>query len=523
MRAVSSQEIERFRQLVMTTFGLEFADDASGHLTCVFLDRLRKSGCPNAAAYLERIADPARSRAELRQLAADLTVPETYFFRHAEQYQAFAEVALRDRVAEARRQGRLMRVLSAGCASGEEAYSLAAIVRDTLGPAAGGDVEILGIDINPIMLEKARHARYSGWSLRATGEELRKRHFRSDGREFVVQDALRRSVRFEERNLVTDEGIFAPGSFDVVFCRNVMIYFSPAAIKTMVARIARSLVPHGYLFLGPSETLRGVSDDFTLCNTDGAFYYRRAREVRNRGERASHDRQVGRPLARSSGHIARGAISNEPMWFGTIARSSVRVAIIARDLRRRPIRAPGRSDSSAQPLSPQTPHQWDLAGAMESLRHERFSEVLKTIDALPEGSNSDPDTLLLRAAALMGSGEIQEAERICSRVLTLAPPNPSAYHMLALCREKSGDGSGAADHDRIAVNLDPWFAMPRLHLGLLARRTEDYQTARRELRRARLLLLNETPDRIVLFGGGFTRDALVQCCASMLRACGGES
>jgi chemotaxis protein methyltransferase CheR len=124
---------------------------------------------------------------------------------------------------------------------------------------------------------------------------------------------------------------------------------------------------------------------------------------------------------------------------------------------------------------------------------------------------------------VLGSGQVKEAEQICFRVLTIAGPNPSAYHMLALCREKAGDGNGAAEHDRTAANLDPGFAMPRLHLGLLARKRDDHQTAQRELRRARLLLLNETPDRIVLFGGGFTRDALAQCCASMLRSCGGES
>jgi len=100
--------------------------------------------------------------------------------------------------------------------------------------------------------------------------------------------------------------------------------------------------------------------------------------------------------------------------------------------------------------------------------------------------------------------------------------NAGAHYVLALCRENSADRAGAAEHDRVAVYLDPTFAMPRLHLGLLARHAGDRDTARRELEQALLLLRSEDPSRLLLFGGGFNREALIVLCRSALRDCGGQ-
>ncbi len=133
------------------------------------------------------------------------------------------------------------------------------------------------------------------------------------------------------------------------------------------------------------------------------------------------------------------------------------------------------------------------------------------------------DALLLRAVLLTISGDPREAERVCARLFALDELNAEAHYVMALCREHARDLAGAADHDHYALYLDPTFAMPRLHLGLMASRARQPEVARRELARALALLAGEDVSRLLLLGGGFRREALAALCASELRACGGEA
>src|SRR5882672_857451 len=141
---------------------------------------------------------------ELRALATHLTTSETYFFRCPDHFRVLREVALPSRI-RARNSRRQLRLLSAGCASGEEAYSLAMLLREHFPEVEGWDLTIMGIDINPTMLAKARAARYSPWSLRETSEEMRNRCFRKEGADFLLDENFRRIVSFEERNLAEEK------------------------------------------------------------------------------------------------------------------------------------------------------------------------------------------------------------------------------------------------------------------------------------------------------------------------------
>ena len=165
---------------------------------------------------------------------------------------------------------------------------------------------------------------------------------------------------------------------------------------------------------------------------------------------------------------------------------------------------------------------WDPAPALDLLRHERFAEALSHVQARPPDPVGDPDVLLLEAMLLTHNGQLADAEITCRKLLAIDELNAGAHYVLALCREHSGDGAAAAEHDRVAAYLDPGFAMPRLHLGLMARRGGDREVARRELTQALFLLEREDAARLLLFGGGFNRDALVALCDLALRDCGGR-
>jgi chemotaxis protein methyltransferase CheR len=148
---------------------------------------------------------------------------------------------------------------------------------------------------------------------------------------------------------------------------------------------------------------------------------------------------------------------------------------------------------------------------------------LRQLGALPTDLESDPDALLLRAVLLVNTGEVAKAGEVCQRLLAVDELDAGAHYLMAVCREHSGDCLAAAEHDQQAIYLDPEFAMPRMHLGLLAKRLGDLSTARRELTEAVGRLAREDSSHILLFGGGFSREALIQYCHSQLRNCGGES
>jgi len=487
-------DIERFRRLVAARLGLHFDDARTDQLADVLARRLA-SVKRGAASYLSALEGPAAD--EWRTLAGLVTVPETYFLRGADQFRALAEtvVAARTRDAAVHR----MRVLSAGCASGEEPYSIAMVLRDRP-ELAGWDVSVVVVHASQPALKGPREARYGEWSLREPPADVRRRWFVHDGANLRVRDELRRDVVFEERNLAEDDAAFwRPGVFDVVFCRNVLMYFTPEAARAAVARLAFSLAPGGFLFLGHAETLRGLSEGFTLCHTQEAFYYRR------------RDGAIpAQPHAPAPPPPAAPELPLDASWVDAIQRASARIERLAGA--GSPAGTPAAGRASPAPRPPADP-----AVLTKLLREERFRDALDLLH--DRGDGGSRESRLLHAVLLVNGGAPAQAQAVCERILADGDLDAGAHYVLALCREHAGDRAGAQEHDRVAAHLDPAFSMPRLHLGLLARRAGDDARARPELERALELLSREDASRILLFGGGFGREALAGLCRAELRAC----
>jgi chemotaxis protein methyltransferase CheR len=482
-------QAQRFRSIVARHMGLALEGVTTTALAEVLRRRAAAHGVP-WATYLDRLA--ARpSGDEVGALARELTVGETYFYRHREQFLAFAEVALPERLRAQETQRRLS-FLSVGCASGEEAYTLAMVVRGVVTDPSW-QVSIIGIDINGAMVQKAEHARYSAWALRAIPHGLRQRWFSSDGQTLVLDEAIRRSVRFLERNLVDDDPQFwRPATFDAIFCRNVIMYLTPEAGRALVDRMVGSLAPGGYLFLGHAESLRGHRDDLDLWQTHDTFYYQRA------------------PFNADGAGVSKRQPGGPDDWWAAIGAASGRVRALVADDRPRP------PPSSTVVTKPDA--DWDRA--LDLLSRECFSEALAVVDALPGSVRNQPDGQVLRTVLLIQCGRIDPAEEECQRMLERNGLDAGAHYLLGLCHEGRGDQRGALRHNQMAAYLDPVFAMPRLRLGVLARRRGETEEARRELRRALALLSREDPHRLFLLAGGFSRGALIALCRAELAACG---
>jgi chemotaxis protein methyltransferase CheR len=505
--------------------GLHFDVDKLSLLGEILGRRAEANG-HTPTSYIRAIEARGEADGEIGTLAEALTVTETYFFRNAEQFRALVEVVIPSRT-PTQPPGSPLRILSAGCASGEEAYSLAMLARDRP-ELAGVRVSVIGVDVNPSALERAAKARYSSWALRETSPEAQARFFHNDGREFLLDGEVRASVTFQRRNLIEDDPAFwRPGSFDVVFCRNVLMYFAPDTAQAVVTRFSRSLVPGGFLFLGYAETMRGLSQDFHLRHTHGTFYYQKRDSTNARGYEifdqgfAALPRDLPPPSRYDSSSSNHGLVRDglDQSWIESIRHSSERVESLTSRAQSDASRA-ARLDVTKRARERPS---FDLSRVVDLMRQERFGEAGAVLAELPPESTHDADVLLLRAVLLTHGGDLAAAETLCREVLMLDEMSAGAHYLTALCREDARDRVGAADHDRVAVYLDPSFAMPRLHLGLLARRGGDFGAARRELVEALALLQREDTSRLLLFGGGFGREGLIALCRAELRSCGAAS
>lgn len=507
MKAPIDARRGRLAEAVISRLGLSLHRHNAVEVEAALQRGLKRTGCASLDAYAKRLADRDFAARELPEIAQELTAAETYFFRHREQFLALGQAALPERL-RARQAARRLNVLSAGCATGEEIYSIAAVLAD-FPELQDWDVQLCGIDVNPRLLDHARAARYSDWSLRDMPEQQRRRYFSMEGKTYALDPALARTVRFEPRNLLEDDPEFwQPECFDLVFCRNVMIYFSGEATRLLVERLARCLVPGGFLFIGASETLRGLSQAFHLRHSQGAFYYQRRLSQEQLDPASSlSDIVSALPSASSSCESAKRS-----QWAATIASSSERIAAIASRLQRGSSRAAPKAAASSQRARP--------GDVRHLVREERFADALRAIDALPGETGGTADNLLLKAVVLVHRDELAGAEELCQQLIERGELAPAAHYLLALCQERRGEVLSAAEHDEISICLDPGFAMPHLHLGLLALRLRDLATARRQLCEALELLAHEDPARILLFGAGLDRAALQRLCATQLARCG---
>ncbi|MBS0631942.1 MAG: methyltransferase domain-containing protein [Verrucomicrobia bacterium] len=498
--------LAEFRALVADRLGLWFEEHRWDFLTGVLRERSTAHG-RDLLSYLQGLASPG-SRDEWQTLACLLTINETYFMRGGDHLGAFVSTVLPARLS-APPAGRPLRFLSAGCSSGEEAYSLAIALREHQLVPAHRSVQIIGVDINRAVLAKARSGRYSAWSLRETPPEIRAKYFHADKSDFVLDDSILGMVTFFERNLSEpNDDLWQPGSFDAVFCRNMLMYLVPEVAADIVARIQRALAPGGFLFLGHAETLRGISQGFHLRRNHGAFYYQLRGEDEAAPAAFPFEERRSEPIAPAPVlPTPEGGPAASTAWMEEIDRASQRIARLSTQTGpSAPVTAPAaRSNPGAH-----------FDRALDLHRQERFTEALAHLAEQPAGSAPDAELLVLQAMLLVNSGRLDEAEALCRPLLSTDDLNAGVRYVIALCREHAGDLANALEHDEAAAYLDPSFAMPRFHLGLVCKRLGRVLDARGHFEAALALLVKEDPVRLLLFGGGFSRETLVQACRGEL-------
>lgn len=420
---------EQFGQLagrLERASGLAFDTSRREALAAAVAERMAVVADESVENYLARLCGTG----EIQLLVEELTVPETQFLRNPPQMAALRDRLLPGLTATAAREGRALRIWSAGCATGEEAYSLALLARP-LALSAGVPAQIVATDISGRALAAARAGRYAERAVALMSRTDRERCFlpRETAKDpYEVRPELREAVEFRGHNLIADPPPFPAGQADLILCRNVTIYFSRDTTAKLARRFHTALRPGGFLLLGHAETLWQICEDFELARFGDAFVYQRAEAAPPAGGTPA----VGKPEPRKPRRATRPA----PGRSGEAPRPN----------RRATAAAPGREREPA--TAPAPPADEEVRRAVRAADHGRAAELATR---LAEEHPLQPEHHYLHGLALANLGRDFEAVVSLRRAVYLDPAHGLANFLLGGALERLGENRAAARCYRAAA------------------------------------------------------------------------
>jgi chemotaxis protein methyltransferase CheR len=445
-------EVARFRDLVAERVGLSFPPSRLSDIEWAVRKAVAETGLPDAGALYRVLVDHPGRHGSLDALVSALNVSETHFLRDRGQIRALEERILPEIIGR-RRPERRLRVWSAACSTGEEAYTLAILIRQQLPDLAEWDVRILATDVNGRALERARQGRYGPWSFRGVSPEVRHTWFLPDGERWRVVPRIRAMVTFEQLNLVDPPAAWSPadpGKADLILCRNVLLYFDGATARAVVGRLGGCLDDHGWLLLSQVEAALGSFEGLELDGPGGGAF-RKAPPAPPRARRAA-----GEPAPRP-----RGAAGRPPRAAAPEARSVPAP---------RPPLAPRRPPVPAE--DPAVPAAYQAAVAL--WKDHRPADALRRLQL--EGSRDQLTAPLhyLHGLILLDQGRADQALAALRRC-TFADPGFALGHLAqaSLFTRAGNRGRAMAALEqaaRLVAGLDPQarvFGGDELRVGAL--------------------------------------------------------
>lgn len=444
----------QLKELVLGQTGLTYYSDRDEDLAARLSRRMTARGISDCSSYMRLLEIEQTRGTEWDALIGEITIGETYFFRQAEHFNLLRSAILPELIE--RKQGtRQLRIWSAGCATGAEPYSISLLLHlDFREALEAWDVSILATDINVDFLAQARAGRFTEWALREIPESVRKCCFRRIERFWELAAEYRQHVRFEYHNLVSTMPY--PGSaelpFDIILCRNVMIYFSQDRIRQVARRLHDVLAPGGWLLVGHAEPNSLNFPQFEVVIASETTAYRKALPDSDRlpvpafpTDWTAPFEQLSRPTERSS-------------------------------------KAPVRSRQAEQ---------------KPTVSHPSIEIVV-----------TESDLLIEQAHALADKGDWQAAEDLCMRVIEADALHAQAHFMLGVVQYQHSSVTEAEASLRRAIYLNRSFTLAHYHLGLLLQRNGAHGQARRSFLNVIDLLTGTPEGDIVPYGDGILTQEL---------------
>lgn len=491
---ITLEEFAAFREYINQHSGIFLEDQKMDSLRVSLVARATRSGVSSLFEYLELLKS---SENEFNELMNLVTINETSFFRFPQQFEALRISVIPEIISNKGVSDRKFRVWSAGCSTGEESYSLAMTLLDSGLAAMGFTPEVMGTDVSTNALLKAKRGVYPAKSVSNLPLSVVSRYFEPTTYGHKVVELVRKIVTFQYHNLIKEPYPLAlMGNWDVIFCRNVTIYFKLESTRRVVQNLYDSLNPGGYLFVGHSETLTTISDRFEPVEVGGVFLYRKSLGRKYRVTEKLSEKSSNRRPTRLFADAVDG------------------------DARRRRV-FPGASESRISDTSAAISCEVsDLLALAESASVAGdHTAVVIHVGKVLELDSKNVRALLLLANTHADEGDLDSAYDECKRVLAIDPLFAAARYVLGMIYLRRDEKMLALSEFRRTIYVDPGFALAHLNLGNLYRSMGAVQDACREYELALRTLYENPEGDWVKFMGGFKPDLLAKTIERSLVEC----
>jgi chemotaxis protein methyltransferase CheR len=463
----------RVSEFIAQHTGLDFPGERQSDLQRGLAAAATEFGLADAASCAEWLLSASLTRSQLHVVASHLTIGETYFFRERKAFDALAEHVLPELIRLRRGREQRLRLWSAACSTGEEAYSLAILVRQLLPDWQDWNVTILATDINERFLQRAAAGIYGEWSFRESAAGFKKRYFTATSNgQLAIAPEIRNCVSFAHLNLAED-GLLSPTAdaraMDIIFCRNVLIYFTASHARKLAENLHRALAEGGWLAVSPSECSQILFSNFAAVNYPGTILYRKCK---------AEERGPPIWLPQSDAVAERVAAFNAP-------QSSTSYA-------------PGRDSETAGTPPPPCAAAVAQTSPVSSQPAQKFGSIsLQTRALANQGQHAD---------ALASSEQWIASDKIDS----------AAHYVQAMILQEMGERQAARDSLHRAVYLQPDFALAHFALGNLARADARTAQANKYFANALHLLRSWQPDALLPESDGMSAGRLVEIITALL-------
>jgi chemotaxis protein methyltransferase CheR len=437
------------------------------------------------------------SRKQVEILASHLTVGETYFFREKNTFEALETQILPELIRSRRDTDRRLRLWSAGCATGEEPYSLAILLNNMLGDLQGWNVTILASDINPRFLHRAAQGVYGQWSFRDCPAWIKDSCFErtSDGR-FELRPPIRKMVTLAYLNLAEDvypSLVNNTNAMDVILCRNVLMYFAPWAAQEVIEKLYRALTDGGWLVVSPSETSHVLYSRYGAVNLGGAILYRKGAQRVPAPEGFLYP-AVEKPTPIFQ-PVSEPWIESEP--------SEMRLPEV---IEIPPAEFAEQPESDSQPAAD--------GRAVVFYEQGRYAEAEKELRAALNESLDDAKAWALLARVYANQGKLREALECCGKAIAAEKVNAGSHYLRATILLEQGLLQEAGASLQRALYADQDYVLAHFLLGNLARQQGKFRNARRHFENALSLLRGCDRNQVLPESDGMTAGRLAEIIAA---------
>ncbi len=464
--------------------GITFDKNGDEHLRNAISNRLQALNLIDPEKYFALLTGAPGEYSEFSTLMDLLTIRESFFFRHKAQYEVLRKHCL-PQILERKGRKAPIHIWSAGCANGEEAYSIAMVVQDLIPEATERNVFIRATDISGDALIQARKGEYSERAVRELEPSRIDRFFMKKGSRYFLKNEIKSMVHFEYFNLGDKHfPMETMPPWDLIFCRNVIIYFDKETAERLIHNFYLSLADGGYLFPGYSETLRYLNNDFLSLEQEGAFIY----------QKNLHKKESTRSAT------ARTETKKEKRF--TLPRK----------------KAPAAALKTASIITEKKERRVPSNSSQASTSHSHvLKEEASTQEQAAEKVAVQADAILAVALKNADEGKTMEAVGLLGDLIDRDPLCERAYFLLAMIYRNTGDPYQAIGYLKKAAYLNPKDPVVRLHLADAYKEASEDRNAAREYANVIALLGNSEEKQPAYFSEGFSKEALLETARAHLQ------